>query len=61
MTNLTPITEPVAVGTKLPATVQLRPVPSDWGATITRYNYVYHNNQIILVDPSSREVVEIIN
>ena len=55
------ITERVAVGTKLPATVQLKPVPSDWGPTITRYNYVYHNNQVVLVDPSSREVVEIIN
>jgi hypothetical protein len=55
------ITDRVAVGTKLPAAVQLKPVPSDWGPTITRYNYVYHNNQVVLVDPSSREVVEIIN
>ncbi len=55
------ISERVTVGAKLPATVQLRPVPTDWGPAVTRYNYVYHNNQVVLVEPSSREVVEIIN
>ena len=55
------ISERVTVGTKLPATVQLKPVPTDWGPTVSRYNYVYHNNEVVLVDPSSREVVEIIN
>lgn len=55
------IKERVTVGAVLPADVQLVAVPSAWGPSLTKYQYVYHDNKIVLVEPSSRKVVEIIN
>ena len=37
------------------------PVPTGWGPTLTKYNYVYHDNHVVLVEPSSRKVVQIID
>jgi hypothetical protein len=61
--NVRPITiqGEVRVGSSLPADVQLVEVPTVWGPALTRYRYVYWNNQVVLVDPSSRQVVQIIN
>jgi hypothetical protein len=58
---VTGIRERVTVGATLPADVELRTVPSDWGPSVSRYRYVYHDNNVVLVDPSSRRVVEVIN
>ena len=58
---VTGISERVTVGATLPANVELRTVPSDWGPSVSRYRYVYHDNNVVLVDPSSRRVVEVIN
>jgi Protein of unknown function (DUF1236) len=55
------IKERVSVGAVLPGDVQLVAVPSDWGPTLTQYRYVYHDNHIVLVEPSSRKVVQIID
>jgi len=55
------INEQVTVGTALPAGVSLLPVPTTWGPTLTKYNYVYHNNHVVLVEPASRKVVQIID
>ena len=55
------IKEQVTVGTTLPAGVDLLPVPSTWGSNLTKYNYVYSNNHVVLVEPSSRKVVQIID
>ena len=52
--------ERVRVGAKIPADVQLRPVPNTWGASYSKYNYVYSDNNIYFVDPGSREVVTVI-
>ena len=49
--------ERIAVGARLPADVELRTVPSDWGPHVGRYRYVYSNNHVYFVEPSSREVV----
>ena len=54
------IQEQVTVGTPLAAGVELQPVPPAWGPTLTRYNYVYHDNRVVLVEPTSRNVVQII-
>jgi hypothetical protein len=58
-----PITvkEKIAVGATLPATVELQSVPADWGPTVSKYRYVYHDNNVVLVEPSSRRVVHIID
>jgi hypothetical protein len=53
--------ERVTVGATVPADVDLVDVPSDWGAGLTRYRYVYSGDNVILVEPSSRRVVQIID
>jgi hypothetical protein len=55
------IKEQVAVGTPLPVGVSLLPVPTAWGPTLTKYNYVYHDNHVVLVEPATRNVVQIID
>lgn len=54
------IKEKVTVGATLPTEVELMTVPSDWGPSVSKYRYVYTNDDIVLVDPTSRRVVEII-
>jgi hypothetical protein len=53
--------EKIAVGATLPADVELVAVPADWGPEVSRYRYVYSDNHIALVEPSSRRVVTIID
>jgi hypothetical protein len=53
--------ERVTVGATLPADVELSTVPADWGPSVSRYRYVYHDNHVVLVEPSSRRVVQIID
>jgi hypothetical protein len=55
------IEERVIVGGTLPADVELSAVPSDWGPGITRYRYVYWNDNVVLVEPSTRRVIQIID
>ena len=58
-----PITvqERVTLGTTLPADVELMAVPADWGPDLGRYGYVYHDNQVVFVEPSSRRVISVIH
>jgi hypothetical protein len=56
----TMIKEKVTVGATLPADVELAPVPSDWGPSVSKYRYVYTNDHVVLVEPSNRRVVHII-
>jgi uncharacterized protein DUF1236 len=58
-----PITvrERIAVGATLPTEVELVSVPGDWGPDLGRYHYVYSDNRVVLVEPSSRRVVHIID
>jgi len=51
----------VTVGATLPAEVELAPVPETWGPTFRSYRYVYTGDEVVLVDPSSRRVVEVID
>jgi hypothetical protein len=55
------IRERVTVGARLPADVELRTVPSTWGPTVSNYRYVYHDDRVVFVEPSSREVVHILD
>ena len=61
--RVAPITvrERLAVGARLPADVELRAVPSDWGPSVSRYRYIYSNDHVYFVDPSSREVVHVMD
>ena len=53
--------ERVTVGSTLPANVRLQPVPSDWGPGVAKYQYVYTGDDVVLVDPGTRKVVEVID
>jgi Protein of unknown function (DUF1236) len=58
-----PITvkERISVGATLPGDVELQTVPSAWGPTVSKYRYVYSNDNVYLVEPDSRRVVTIID
>ena len=50
------VREQVVVGEPLPATVELRPVPSH-----TEYRYAVVNERRVIVEPRTRRVVKIID
>lgn len=51
----------VRVGAVLPADVEVRAVPYDWGPDVRRYRYVYWNDRVVFVEPGSRRVVHIVD
>jgi hypothetical protein len=55
------VKERVSVGATLPADVDLVAVPETWGPSVSKYRYVYSDNHVVLVEPSSRRVVQIID
>jgi hypothetical protein len=55
------VKERVTVGATLPADVELATVPETWGPSVSKYRYVYSDNHVVLVEPSSRRVVQIID
>jgi hypothetical protein len=56
----TMIKEKVTVGSTLGSDVELAPVPSDWGPSVSKYRYVYTNDHVVLVEPTTRRVVHIV-
>ena len=54
------VKEKVTVGGTLPADVELHAVPSDCGTSVSKYRYVYTDNHVVLVEPSSRRIVHIV-
>ena len=55
------VEERIAVGTRLPASVELRTVPSAWGPKFAKYRYVYSDSHVYLVEPSNRTVIQVID
>ena len=51
----------VVVGSPLPADVEIVEVPSEWGPAFRKYRYVYWDDRVVLVNPSDRRVVHIID
>ena len=51
----------VTIGATLPADVELVPVPETWGPSFRSYRYVYTGDDVVLVDPSSRRVIQVID
>lgn len=52
------VTETVSVGTALPSSVTLHTLPSDVG--VTQYRFAIINDKTVLVEPSTRKIVQII-
>jgi hypothetical protein len=38
----------------------LHAVPRDWGPVLGRYRYVYSGDDVVLVEPSTRRVIQVI-
>jgi hypothetical protein len=55
------VKERISVGATLPADVELVAVPGDWGPDLARYRYVYSDDRVVLVEPSSRRVMQVID
>jgi hypothetical protein len=52
--------ERLSVGAVLPEDVELGTVPETWGAGVSRYRYVYSGDRVILVEPSTRRVIHVV-
>jgi hypothetical protein len=61
--NVAPVVvqERLVVGRTVPADVELMTVPAEWGPSVTGYRYVYADDNIYFVEPSSRQIVQIID
>ena len=57
----TRLNEKPIVGAPLPLDVELKPVPSVWGAGLTKYFYIYSAGRVYIIDPSNYTVVKEIN
>jgi Protein of unknown function (DUF1236) len=55
------LSEPVVVGTVLPpAGVTLYPIPHKFGVP-PKYRYAIVNDEVVLVDPTTRQIVDVID
>ncbi|MBR0875035.1 DUF1236 domain-containing protein [Bradyrhizobium tropiciagri] len=53
-----PVQQKIVVGQPVPREVELEAVPADWGPSLTKYRYVYSGERVMLVDPSTRTVLQ---
>ena len=51
------VRERVRIGSPVPADVELREVPADWGPSVTRYRYYHSDYGVHFVDPGNRHVI----
>ena len=51
------VRERLSVGATVPADVELREVPDDWGPSVRRYRYYHTDRGVHFVDPDSRRVI----
>jgi hypothetical protein len=51
------VRERYKVGAPVPADVELREVPEDWGPSVRKYRYYHSDAGVHFVDPESRHVI----
>ena len=51
------VRERVTVGGSVPADVELREVPADWGDSVRSYRYYHSDRGVHFVNPSDRRVI----
>src|SRR5690348_1888025 len=49
--------ERITVGGTVPAEVELREAPAEWGPSVRRYRYYNTDRGVTFVDPDSRRVI----
>jgi hypothetical protein len=51
------VRERITVGGTVPADVELREVPADWGPSVRTYRYYHSDRGVHFVDPANRRVI----
>ena len=51
------VRERIVVGGTVPADVELRDVPADWGPSVSKYRYYHSDRGVHFVDPANRHVI----
>jgi hypothetical protein len=51
------VKERYRVGATVPADVELREVPADWGPSVRSYRYYHTDHGVHFVDPADRRVI----
>jgi hypothetical protein len=51
----------LTVGQAVPEEVELSVVPQQWGPSVRSYRYVYTNDRVYLVEPSSRRIIQVMD
>ena len=51
------VRERITIGGTVPADVELREVPADWGPSVRNYRYYYSDRGVHFVDPANRRVI----
>ena len=51
------VRERIIVGGTVPADVELREVPADWGPSVRSYRYYHSDRGVHFVDPANRRVI----
>lgn len=55
------MSEKVVIGAAVPQDVELVSAPGDWGPGYKDFRFFYSDDHVILVDPSTRKVIQIID
>ena len=55
-----PLKGSILIGSTLPADIEIRSVPADWGPTVSKFSYAYADNRVYFVWPSTRKVARIL-
>jgi len=51
----------LTVGQSVPAEVELSTVPQQWGPGMSNYRYIYTDDRVYLIEPSSRRIIQVID
>lgn len=51
----------LTVGQSVPEEVELSVVPQRWGPGMSSYRYIYTNDRVYLIEPSSRRIIQVID
>ena len=51
------VKERITIGGNVPADIELREVPADWGPSVKSYRYYHSDRGVTFVDPANRRVI----
>ena len=51
----------LTVGQSVPEEIELSTVPQQWGSSMNNYRYIYTDDRVYLVEPSSRRIIQVID